>query len=50
MARTFKGMMQDLRGKGGAAMKGRVVEGREVSSSPVDEKGETVITEKTPST
>ena len=49
MARTFKGMMLDLRGKGGGAMKGRVVEGREVSSSAMDEKRETVVTEKTPS-
>ncbi|KAL6713891.1 urea active transporter [Lecanora helva] len=49
MARTFMGIVRDLSGKGGPARRASVVEGREVSESPVGEKAETVVTEKVPS-
>lgn len=50
MANTFKGIVRDLTGKGGHATRGRITEGREVSSSPVGEKNETTVVEKAPST
>ena len=46
MARTFKGIVRDLSGRGGHATKGRVMEGTEVDSPPVGEKGEPVVMEK----
>lgn len=48
MARTFKGIVRDLSGKGGGVIKGRVVEGSNESSSPVgeSEKAPQVVMEK----
>lgn len=38
MAKTFKGIWRDLSGKGGHSTRGRVIEGREESSSSAGEK------------
>lgn len=37
MARTFKGIVRDLSGKGGKNTRGRVIEGSDGSTSPVEE-------------
>lgn len=46
MANTFKGIARDTSGKGGHATRGRIIEGREESSSPMGEKNDPVLTEK----
>lgn len=48
MANTFKGIVRDLSGKGGHATRGRIMEGREESTSSVGEKTDPVVTEKAP--
>ena len=48
MAKTFKGIVRDLSGKGGHAVRGRVVEGREVEE-PDAGKMEPTVSEKTAS-
>lgn len=46
MAKTFKGIVRDLSGNGGHATRGRVIQGREESSSPSGEKTDPVVSEK----
>ena len=49
MAHTLKGVVRDLSGKGGHATRGRITEVSEESSSPVREKAEPIVAEKTSS-